>query len=155
MQSFPSSKQEDCGKQTEWGVRWNLWTHSQTRISETTQIPDVHLKEGHVWPEKEGCSFHSTFVKTLSVLNVHFYLQNLLEKNSQVCCRKHLLHQWTWNHPRLWKRCFCPLLLFWPWCPSAGYCSLLSLKCIEKQECAGKDLIIPYCSPQTLQEVKK
>lgn len=48
------------------------------------------------------------------------------------------LYQWTWSHPRLWKRSFCPLLLFWSWCPSAVYHSLLSLKCIKKQEWAGK-----------------
>lgn len=32
---------------------------------------------------------------------------------------------------------------------------LLSLKYREQQECAGKGLLTPHCSPQTLEEVKK
>lgn len=53
------------------------------------------------------------------------------------------------------EKIFLPLAALLTWCPSAGYHSQLSLKCIKKQECVGKDLLTPYCSPQTLQEEEK
>lgn len=96
----------------------------------------------------EGCSFHSAFVKTLSVFTT-------ISTKSAKPAAENTFTPIDMKSPKTLEKMSLPLAALLTLVSRWGYCSLPSLNCIEKQQCAGKELLTLYCSPQTLQDGKK
>lgn len=97
---------------------------------------------------RQRCCFHCTFVKTRSVFMT-------ISTKSAKPAAENTFTPIDMKSPKTLEKMSLPLAALLSLVSHWGYHSLLSLNCIEKQQCAGKELLTPYCSPQTPQEGKK